>query len=75
MIETQIITPNFNIRRNIDGVRNNNNKDTLIANWNCNTTGGINGEASCSGKLKIIITWIMVISTNQKDLLKIIVLT
>jgi len=34
--------------------RNNNNKDVLIANWNCNTTGGISGEAYCSGKLKII---------------------
>ena len=32
----------------------NNNKDVLIADWNCSTTGGINGEAYCSGKLKII---------------------
>ena len=35
-------------------VKNNNNKDILIANWNCNTTAGINGDAYCSGKLKII---------------------
>ena len=35
-------------------IRNNNNKNSLIASWNCNTTGGINGEAYCSGKLKII---------------------
>ena len=35
-------------------VKNNNNEDILITNWNCNTTAGINGDAYCSGKLKII---------------------
>ena len=35
-------------------VKNDNNEDILITNWNCNTTAGINGDAYCSGKLKII---------------------
>ena len=35
-------------------VKNNNNEDILITNWNCNTTAGITGDAYCSGKLKII---------------------
>ena len=35
-------------------VKNNNNEDILITNWKCNTTAGINGDAYCSGNLKII---------------------
>ena len=35
-------------------IKNNNNEDILIVDWSCNTTGGLNGEAFCSGKLNII---------------------
>ena len=35
-------------------IKNNNNEDILIVDWSCNTTGGLNGEAYCSGKLNII---------------------
>ena len=30
------------------------NTNVLIVSWNCNTTGGINGDASCNGKLNIV---------------------
>ena len=35
-------------------IKNNNNEDILIFDWNCNTTAGINGDAYCAGKLNII---------------------
>jgi hypothetical protein len=35
-------------------IKNNNSEDILMADWNCNTTGGINGDAYCAGKLNII---------------------
>ena len=35
-------------------IKNNNNEDILIVDWNCNTTAGINGDAYCAGKLNII---------------------
>ena len=35
-------------------IKNNNNEDIFIADWNCNTTAGINGNAYCAGKLNII---------------------
>ncbi len=35
-------------------IKNNKNADILIADWNCNTTAGINGNAYCAGKLNII---------------------
>ncbi len=34
-------------------IKNNNNEDILIVDWTCNTTGGINGDAYCAGKLNI----------------------
>ena len=35
-------------------IKNNNDEDILIVEWNCNTTAGINGDAYCAGKLKAI---------------------
>ena len=35
-------------------IKNNNNEDILIFDWDCNTTAGINGDAYCAGKLNII---------------------
>ena len=35
-------------------IKNNNDEDILIVEWNCNTTAGINGDAYCSGKLNVI---------------------
>ncbi len=35
-------------------IKNNNEEDILIVDWNCNTTAGINGDAFCAGKLNII---------------------
>ena len=35
-------------------IKNNNEEDILIVDWNCNTTAGINGDAYCAGKLNII---------------------
>ncbi len=35
-------------------IKNNNDEDILIAEWNCNTTAGINGNAYCAGKLNVI---------------------
>ena len=35
-------------------IKNNNDEDILIAEWSCNTTAGINGDAFCAGKLNII---------------------
>ena len=35
-------------------IKNNNNEDILMVDWNCNTTAGINGDAYCAGKLNII---------------------
>ncbi len=35
-------------------IKNNNNEDILIVEWNCNTTAGINGDVNCAGKLDII---------------------
>ena len=35
-------------------IKNNNDEDILIVEWNCNTTAGINGDAYCAGKLDII---------------------
>ena len=29
-------------------------ENTLITSWNCNTTAGLTGDASCAGKLNII---------------------
>ena len=35
-------------------IKNNNDADILIAEWSCNTTAGINGDAYCAGKLNVI---------------------
>jgi hypothetical protein len=35
-------------------IKNNNDEDILIVEWNCNTTAGINGDAYCAGKLNVI---------------------
>ena len=35
-------------------IKNSNNEDTLIVDWACSTTAGINGDAFCAGKLNII---------------------
>ena len=35
-------------------IKNNNEEDILIVDWNCNTTAGINGDAYCAGKLNIM---------------------
>ena len=35
-------------------IKNNNDEDILIIEWNCNTTAGINGDAYCAGKLNVI---------------------
>ena len=35
-------------------IKNNNDEDILIVDWNCNTTAGINGDAYCAGKLNVI---------------------
>ena len=35
-------------------IKNNNDEDILIAEWSCNTTAGINGDAYCAGKFNVI---------------------
>ena len=31
-----------------------NNKDILMTSWNCSTTAGLSGDASCKGKLSVV---------------------
>ena len=33
---------------------NENTQDILIVDWSCNTTGGISGDPSCSGKFELV---------------------